>query len=114
MGTIIVNGKRFVGNNVTIRDGKVVIDGKPQDGEVSGDVELQVVEGGSGRAECVAAVTCGEGRGDVAAGASVSRENVAGSIRAGGSVTAGDRAGGAIRAVAFASADTGLRKKKKR
>jgi hypothetical protein len=84
MGTIIINGKRFDGNNATIRDGKVVIDGKPQDGEVHGDVELQVVEGGSGSVECVASVTCGEVGGDVATGA--------------------------IRAVAFASVGTGPRK----
>jgi hypothetical protein len=87
MGSIIINGKRFDGNNVTVRDGKVVIDGKAQDGELHGDVELQVVEGGSGSAECVVSVTCGELR--------------------------GDGAGGAIRAVAFASADDGLRKTKK-
>jgi hypothetical protein len=105
MGTIIINGKRFEGNDVTIRDGKVVIDGKPQDGELHGDVELQVVEGVFGSAECVASVT---------AGASVTGENVGGSIQAGGSVTAGDRAGGAIQAVAFALADNGLRKTKKR
>lgn len=114
MGTIIVNGKRYEGNDVTIRDGKVVIDGKPQDGELPGDVEAQVVEGVFGRAECVASVTCGEVRGDVAADASVTGENVGGSIQAGGSVTARARAGGAIRAVAFASADNGLRKTKKR
>lgn len=99
MGTIIVNGKRFDGNNVTVRDGKVVIDGKPQDGELHGDVELQVVEGGSGSAACVASVSC---------------ENDAGSIQAGGSVTAGASAGGAIRAVAFASAGNGPRKTNKR
>jgi hypothetical protein len=114
MGTIIINGKRFEGNDVTIRDGKVVIDGKPQDGELHGDVELQVVEGVFGSAECVASVTCGEVWGNVAAGASVTGENVGGSIQAGGSVTAGDRAGGAIQAVAFALADNGLRKTKKR
>ena len=99
MGTIIINGKRFDGNNVTVRDGKVVIDGKAKDGELIGDIELQVVEGVSGNVECVASVTGGEARGDVAAAALV---------------TAGDRAGGAIQAVAFASAGNGLRKTNKR
>ena len=36
MGTIIINGRRFDGNDVAIRDGKVVIDGKPQAGELRG------------------------------------------------------------------------------
>jgi len=114
MGTIIINGKRFVGNNITIRNGKVVIDGKAQDGEMKGVVEVRVIEGVLGRVECDASVTCGEVWGNVAAGASVTGENVGGSIQAGGSVTAGDRAGGAIQAVAFALADNGLRKTKKR
>jgi len=68
MGTIIVNGKRFDGNAVTVRDGKVVVDGTPQDGDVRGDVEARVVEDGAGRAECVASVSCGAG-GDVSTGA---------------------------------------------
>lgn len=114
MGTITINGKRFDGNNVTIRDRKVLIDGKPQDGELHGDVEARVVEGVSGSVQCVASVTCGEVRGDVAADVSVTCERVGGSIQAGGSVTAGDRAGGAIHAVAFASADNGLRRRKQR
>jgi hypothetical protein len=84
MGTIIVNGRRFAGNSVAIRDGKVVIDGKVQDGELHGDVDVQAVDMDTGRAECVAAVS------------------------------AGARAGGGIRAAAFASAEPGLRKRRKR
>jgi hypothetical protein len=99
MGTIIVNGKRFDGNSVTVRDGKVAIDGKPQGGEIRGDVEAQVVEGVAGHKECIASVSCGGVGGDVAAGASVST---------------GARAGGAIRAVAFASAGNGRGKTTKR
>ena len=98
MGTIIINGKRFDGKNVTIRDGKVVIDGKPLDGELHGDVEARVVEGVSGSVQCVASVSGGDARGDVSADVSV---------------TADDRAGGAIHAVAVASADNGRRKKKR-
>ena len=98
MGTIIINGKRFVGNNITIRNGKVVIDGKAQDGEMKGVVEAQVVEGVFGRAECDASVTYGEVRGGVAVCGSATCKNV----------------GGSIQAAAFASADKGLRKWKKR
>ena len=99
MGTIIVNGKRFAGNSVAIRDGKVVIDGKVQDGELHGDVDVRAVDGDSGRAECVASVTCAAAQGEVAGGAAVS---------------GGARAGGGIRAVAFASAGNDLRKRRKR
>jgi formylmethanofuran dehydrogenase subunit C len=99
MGTIIINGKRFDGNNVTVRDGKIIIDGKPQDDELHGDVELQVVESVAGRAECVASVTSGATRGDAAASATVSCET---------------GAGGAIRAVAVASADSRRHDEKKR
>jgi hypothetical protein len=98
MGTIIINGKRFDGSDITIRGGKVVIDGKLQDGELHGDVEALVVEGVSGSGQCIASVSCGEAAGDVAADVSV---------------TANARAGGAIHAVAFASADNGRRKKER-
>ena len=98
MGTIIINGKRYDGNSATIRDGKVVIDGKAQDAELHGDVELHAAEGVSGGVQSVASVRCGEVRGDSAVGASV---------------TAGTRVGGAIRAVAIASASNGVRKRDK-
>jgi hypothetical protein len=97
MGTIIVNGKRFEGNSATIRDGKLVIDGKAQDGALRGRVKLQATEGVSGRAQCVASVTTGAVAGEVAA-----------------AVSAGDRTDGAIRAVAIASAGNGPRKKNTR
>ena len=97
MGTIIVNGRRSTGNNATIRDGKLVIDGKAQDGELRGEVTLRAIEGAMGQAQCVAAVTTGTGRGDAAA-----------------AVSAIDRRGGGIRAVAVASAGSGPREKNKR
>ena len=82
MGTIIINGRRFDGNDVAIRDGKVVIDGKPQAGELRGGVDLHVADSVDGQAQCVASVTCGDAR------------------------------GGAIQVVAFASAGAGRRDKK--
>lgn len=60
MGTIIINGRRYLGNNVKTCDGKVVIDGKLHDGELHGGLDMQVFEGASEGAECV--VRCG-GRG---------------------------------------------------
>ena len=99
MGTIIVNGKRFAGNSVAVRDGKVVIDGKVHDGELHGDVDVRAADGTSGGAQCFASVTCSGAPGEAAAGATV---------------RAGERAGGGIRAVAFASADNGIRKRRQR
>jgi hypothetical protein len=112
MGTVNINGKRFVGNNITIRNGKVVIDGKAQDVVLDSDVEARLVEGDFESAECVASVICGEVQVDVAAGGWVPGENVGGSIRAGVSMSARGRAGSTVHAVAvaIASAESGLRK----
>lgn len=95
---IIIDGKVFHGNNVTIRNGTVIIDGKMQDGTVQGVVEIRIVEGVLGKLETDASVTCGEVRGDVSAGGSVTCANVGGAISAGGSVRASGRAGGTINA----------------
>ena len=98
MARITIDGANFVGNNITIRNGKVTIDGKVQDGTLAGVVEVRVVEGVLGGLECDASVTCGEVRGDVSAGGSVSCQNIGGAIQCGGSVTARGRAGGTIQA----------------
>ncbi|MGH6726517.1 MAG: hypothetical protein ACREB8_08235 [Pseudolabrys sp.] len=63
MGTIIINGERFDGNDVTIRNGKVVIDGKPQAGELHGDVDVKVTDHGDASVQCAASVACGEAQG---------------------------------------------------
>lgn len=96
MGTITVNGKSYVGNNISIRNGVVVIDGKLQDGTVSGVVEV-MVSGELVSLETDASVTCEEVKGNVSAGGSVSCGAVGGTVNAGGSVTAG-RVGGGITA----------------
>ena len=112
MGTIIINGKRFDGNNVRVCNGKVVIDGTPQPGELHGAVELQVFERALGRAaKCIASVTCGEAGRDFAADASVAC-NPVGGLQAQGEITAGERVGGGISVVAIASAANGPSKKK--
>jgi hypothetical protein len=86
MGTIIINGQRFAGNRVEIRNGKVVIDGITQDRDPHGDVYAQVVEGVVGHTKSVATVRCSAARG----------------------------ASGGIQTVAVASAGNGLRSWKKR
>lgn len=101
MATIIIDGKVFSGNNLTIRNGVVIIDGKSQDGTVSGVVEIKVTEGTIGKLETDASVTCNDVGGDVSAGGSVSCRNIAGGVMAGGSVTASNvgrniQAGGSV------------------
>ena len=41
-GRIVVDGREFRGNNVTISDGKVVVDGVLQSGELTGDINIVV------------------------------------------------------------------------
>jgi hypothetical protein len=98
MAKITIDGKSFIGANVTIRNGVISIDGKVQDGTLNGVVEIRIVEGVLEKLETDASVTCGAVSGDVAAGGSVNCESVGGDIRAGGSVNARGPAGGSIRA----------------
>ncbi len=41
-GRIVIDGKEYNGNNVSIKGNKVIIDGKAQDGELIGDVNIVV------------------------------------------------------------------------
>ena len=57
MGTIDINGRRFAGNTVDIEDGKLLIDGKVQDGHVPETLAVQIVESTSESA-CAASISC--------------------------------------------------------
>jgi hypothetical protein len=98
---ITVNGKTYHGNHITMRDGKVIIDGKEQDQEVSGIVEIRV-KGGLASLDCDASVTCEDVKGDVKSGGSLRCGNVGGNASAGGSLRCGKvkgnvSAGGSVR-----------------
>lgn len=95
MATIIIDGRRFTGNSVSIVNGRVIIDGKPQDGALNGVVEIKITEGVLGHLTCDAAISCGKVEGNVTAGGSVSCDDVAGSVQAGGSVSCG-KIGGSV------------------
>lgn len=41
-GRIVVDGREFRGNSVTITNGKVTVDGVAQDGELVGDINITV------------------------------------------------------------------------
>lgn len=108
---ISINGKTFSGNNVTIINGKVTIDGVDagvdsnkekitiqgnvaslqcdHDVEVKGNVTGDVAAGGS--------VSCNDVGADVTASGSVNCDNVQGNVDAGGSVNCDD-VGGSVKA----------------
>jgi hypothetical protein len=67
MPTINIDGRSFAGPSVSTANGVVTIDGKPQDGTVSGVVEIRITEGVLNTLPCDASVSCGEVLGNVAA-----------------------------------------------
>jgi len=102
MATINIDGRTFSGNSISIVGGVVKVDGKVQDGVLSGVVEIRIVEGVLGNLTTDSSVVCGAVQGNVAAGGSVTAERVSGNISAGGSVdcvVAGKaiNAGGSVR-----------------
>ena len=90
---VIINGKVFSGNNLSIINGLVIIDGKPQDGTVEGVVEVRITEGSPVSVQSDAAVHCDEVAGNVRAGMEVNCGNVGGSVNAGMGITCGDVSG---------------------
>lgn len=118
---ININGKTYVGNNIQITNGKVVIDGKVMNDDLSQDkkIEINVVgefkgnlivtEGNvnvkgdiGGNVNAVGSVTCDDVGGNVDAGGSVTCDDVGQSVSAGGSVSCDDvsgsiMAGGSVR-----------------
>lgn len=89
MGTFILNGVKLTGNNICIRNNRVVVDGTDiadLHGKLSGVVEIKVVDGLIYNLETEASVNCEGITGDVNAGGSVNCGGVGGNITAGGAV----------------------------
>jgi hypothetical protein len=107
-GVTIINGVRIEGaHSVHVKNGQIIVDGKPfEAGEITNGILEIRVEGVLGELVTDRSVTCTEVQGDVDAGGSVSCTNVGGSVDAGGSVNCGDitgnvDAGGSINAKAI-------------
>lgn len=83
---IIINGVAYAGNDLTIIDNKVFIDGVAKDQSVNGVVKV-VIEGQLANVRSDASIQCGDVGGDVSAGSSVSAGDVQGDVSAGSSVT---------------------------
>jgi hypothetical protein len=114
MGNITINGVTYQGNNISVINGDVFIDGKSQtkiekevvihiEGTVlnlqsdrsivCGSIGGNATAGGSidcnsidGNATANGSINCDDIGGDVKAGGSVNCENVGGSVSAGGSI----------------------------
>lgn len=98
MSKITINGKTIdvTGNNITIRDGSVTVDGVTVASGLSGEVHVKF-DGDLASLDADGSVTCGAVRGSVKAGGSVSCGDVGQSVSAGGSVRAA-RVGGSMSA----------------
>lgn len=93
MGTININGVVYEGNNLSIVNGVVKIDGVIQKGDhlEKKICEVRVLSGTIGALRTDASVTCQDVTGKIDAGGSVSVSgNVGGDIDAGGSIQCGD------------------------
>ena len=91
MNTIIVNGKRIQcsGSNVSIINGRVIVDGKEIANEESREVYV-TIEGDVNKIDCSGSVTVkGNVKGDIDASGSIRCGNVSGSVDASGSVRCG-------------------------
>jgi len=93
MAKVTINGKTYTGNNISITNGRVAIDGVFQDDSVSGVVEVRILEGILNTIITDTSVTCGDVQGDVTAYGSVKCRNVGGNVDAGGSVVCGNVSG---------------------
>lgn len=95
MSTITVNGKRYdniQGNNISVINGVITVDGKVIDEGLSGVVEVKW-EGALANLTSSASVTCGKVDGNVKASGSVTCYSVGGGVSAGGSVKCDDVTG---------------------
>lgn len=111
MATIITGGKSYavIGNNVTIRNGSVIVDGKVIEGielkspvtlkvegdplNVKSDGNIAVFGNVAGNAEAGGNIECECVGGYVEAGGSVNSGDVTGYVNANGSVTCGNIGG---------------------
>ena len=100
-GSIVINGKSYTGNNISIVSDKVIVDGKEQGGSLTGPITVSVagdcawIELGSGNISIAGRcrgdvktgsgdVKCGDVGGDVQTGSGdVSCGSVTGSVRTG-------------------------------
>lgn len=94
MGTMSINGRSFTGNNLTMRNGRIILDGVDVTDDTGVDpktiLEIKLT-GDLESLDCDKSVTViGQVKGNIDARGSVNCDNVGGDIKAGGSVNADD------------------------
>jgi hypothetical protein len=93
MATFNISGRSFRGQNITITNDRIVIDGKDVTDEYdikpAGILEIKITEGVIGNLTTDANVSAGDISGNVDAGGNVSCGSVGGSVDAGGNVSCG-------------------------
>jgi hypothetical protein len=95
MNNIIINGQSYSvqGNNITITNNQVIVDGTAIQSNLSGITEVKF-DGDLASLKCHGAATVnGDVKGNVDAGGSIKCGNVGGNVDAGGSVTCGNVGG---------------------
>lgn len=121
MGNMTINGRSFSGSNITITDGRIIVDGKDVtdttgvdmksilEVKITGDVGsvrcdkgLTVMGNVQGNVDAQGGVSCNDVGGDVRASGAVSCDDIKGNVHAGGSVSCDDvggnvQAGGSVR-----------------
>lgn len=87
MNRIVINGKEIKcnGNNISIIDNKVFVDGKIISEEAIKDSDIHIY-GDVENIECQGSVECNNVNGYIKAGGSVNCDDVGGNINCGGSV----------------------------
>lgn len=94
---ISINGKTYTGNNITINNDKVIIDGVVQDNTSnSSKLEIQILCNVDRIVSENSIYVLGDVNGDVEAGSSVSCDNIQGDVSAGSSVNCDDIVGSAV------------------
>ena len=97
-----INGKTYVGNNISISGNQVYIDGELQDDldsknkievsilcnvdKITSNESIHIKGNVTGKVEAKTSVNCDDVRGDVFAGTSVNCDNISGNARAGATI----------------------------
>lgn len=98
MNKIVVNGKEIIcnGNNVSIINNKVFVDGKEISNVATKNCNIQIY-GDVENIDCEGSVQCDNVKGDIQCGGSVNCDDVGGNINCGGSCNC-DKVNGSVTA----------------